>query len=121
MGGSAMVSRNGRKENIRQTGAHADDLGRGASARRDFDRWRASRHPAHPAAGDPVGRGPEYSSGAVGILVGPGDAPTFGRPHPAASSPALGDSVTKNLFIAGTPGVGKTSLLREVTLSKRER
>jgi nucleoside-triphosphatase len=29
--------------------------------------------------------------------------------------------VTKNLFIAGTPGVGKTSLLREVTLSKRER
>jgi nucleoside-triphosphatase len=33
----------------------------------------------------------------------------------------LGDSVTKNLFIAGTPGVGKTSLLREVTLSKLER
>jgi nucleoside-triphosphatase len=29
--------------------------------------------------------------------------------------------VTKNLFIAGTPGVGKTTLLREVTLSKRER
>ena len=26
----------------------------------------------------------------------------------------------KNLFIAGTPGVGKTMLLREVTLSKRE-
>jgi len=29
--------------------------------------------------------------------------------------------VTKNLFIAGTPGVGKTTLLREVTLGKRER
>jgi nucleoside-triphosphatase len=29
--------------------------------------------------------------------------------------------VTKNLFIAGTPGVGKTTLLKEVTLSKRER
>lgn len=29
--------------------------------------------------------------------------------------------MTKNLFIAGTPGVGKTTLLREVTLSRRER
>lgn len=29
--------------------------------------------------------------------------------------------MTKNLFIAGTVGVGKTSLLREVTLSRRER
>ena len=29
--------------------------------------------------------------------------------------------MTKNLFIAGTPGVGKTSLLREVTMGKRER
>jgi nucleoside-triphosphatase len=29
--------------------------------------------------------------------------------------------VTKNLFIAGTPGVGKTTLLREVTLPKRQR
>ncbi len=33
----------------------------------------------------------------------------------------MADSVTKNLFIAGTVGVGKTSLLREVTLGKRER
>ena len=47
--------------------------------------------------------------------------PALRRPHSSANSPALGDSVTKNLFIAGTPGVGKTSLLREVTLSKRER
>ena len=29
--------------------------------------------------------------------------------------------MTKNLFIAGTPGVGKTTLLREVTLPKRQR
>ena len=29
--------------------------------------------------------------------------------------------MTKNLFIAGTPGVGKTTLLRELTLGKRER
>lgn len=33
----------------------------------------------------------------------------------------MADSVTKNLFIAGTPGVGKTMLLREVTLAKRHR
>ena len=29
--------------------------------------------------------------------------------------------MTKNLFIAGTPGVGKTQLLREVTLAKKDR
>jgi len=29
--------------------------------------------------------------------------------------------VNKNLFIAGTPGVGKTTLLRETTLARRER
>ena len=29
--------------------------------------------------------------------------------------------MTKNLFVAGTPGVGKTSLLREVTLPKKTR
>jgi len=29
----------------------------------------------------------------------------------------MGNSVSKNLFIAGTRGVGKTKLLREVTLS----
>ncbi len=33
----------------------------------------------------------------------------------------MGDTVTKNLFIAGTPGVGKTMLLREVSLAKRHR
>lgn len=33
----------------------------------------------------------------------------------------MADTVTKNLFIAGTPGVGKTMLLREVTLAKRHR
>lgn len=32
----------------------------------------------------------------------------------------MGNSIAKNLFIAGTPGVGKTMLLREVTLAKRE-
>jgi nucleoside-triphosphatase len=33
----------------------------------------------------------------------------------------MANTVTKNLFIAGTRGVGKTTLLREVTLSKRDR
>lgn len=33
----------------------------------------------------------------------------------------MGHSVAKNLFIAGAPGVGKTTLLREVTLSRREK
>jgi nucleoside-triphosphatase len=32
----------------------------------------------------------------------------------------MGNRMTKNLFIAGTQGVGKTMLLREVTLAKRE-
>jgi nucleoside-triphosphatase len=32
----------------------------------------------------------------------------------------MANRLAKNLFIAGTPGVGKTMLLREVTLSKRE-
>jgi len=31
----------------------------------------------------------------------------------------MGNHLAKNLIIAGTPGVGKTTLLREVTLSKR--
>lgn len=33
----------------------------------------------------------------------------------------MGNSITKNLFIAGTLGVGKTTLIREVTLAKRDR
>jgi len=32
----------------------------------------------------------------------------------------LGNRLTKNLFIAGTSGVGKTQLIREVTLSRKE-
>ena len=63
----------------------------------------------------------EYSVGPVGLLVESGGPAASRRPHSSANSSSLGDSVTKNLFIAGTPGVGKTSLLREVTLSKRER
>ena len=31
----------------------------------------------------------------------------------------MGNRIAKNLIIAGTPGVGKTMLLREVTLAKR--
>lgn len=116
-----MVSRNGRKESIRQNGSHLGHVGKGSSTRRDFDRWRASRHSTRPAAGNGLGTGAEYSAGAVGVLVGSGDAAALGRAHPSANSSALGDSVTKNLFIAGTPGVGKTTLLRELTLGKRER
>jgi nucleoside-triphosphatase len=33
----------------------------------------------------------------------------------------MGDPLSKNLFIAGTRAVGKTTLLREVTLAKRAR
>ena len=33
----------------------------------------------------------------------------------------MANTLTKNLFIAGTRGVGKTTLLKEVTLAKRER
>jgi nucleoside-triphosphatase len=33
----------------------------------------------------------------------------------------MGDRLVKNLFISGTPGVGKTTLLREVTLARRDR
>jgi nucleoside-triphosphatase len=33
----------------------------------------------------------------------------------------MGNPVTKNLFVAGARGVGKTKLLREVTLSRKER
>src|SRR5882762_8977518 len=121
MGGTAMVSRNGRNENLRQNGAHRNHSGRGAAARRGFDQWRASRHPAGAAAGDALGAREEYPAGAVGVLVGPGVEAAFRRAHSSASTPALGYSVTKNLFIAGTPGVGKTMLLREVTLPKRQR
>src|SRR5258708_416785 len=121
MGGTTMVSRNGRKQSVRQNGSDRDHAGKGNSARRGFDQWRASRHSPRPAAGDAVGAGVEYSAGAIGVLVGAGEPAAFGRPHPSASTQALGDTVTKNLFIAGTPGVGKTMLLREVTLGKRER
>src|SRR5262245_30503392 len=121
MGGTSMVSRNGRKENIRQNGSHPNHSGRGASARRGFDQWRAARNPARAAAGHGVGASIEYSAGAVGLVLESGDREALRRPHPSANSSPLADSVTKNLFISGTPGVGKTTLLREVTLGKRER
>src|SRR4029077_4423549 len=54
------------------------------------------------------------------VLVGVGDTALEGRPNHSSNSSPLGNRLTKNLFIAGTPGVGKTMLLREVTLAKRE-
>src|SRR5882724_1606069 len=121
MGGSQMVSRNERKQSVRQNGSDRDNPGKGTAARRGFDQWRASRHTPRSAAGHVVRNGDEHSAGSVGLLVGPGDTPSFGRAHSAPGAQALGDTVTKNLFIAGTPGVGKTSLLRDVTLPKRSR
>src|SRR5258708_3616588 len=109
-----MVSRHGRKENLRENGSHPEHPGRGSAARREFDRWRATRGPARPSAGNAVGASAEHSDGAVGLLVGHGDASAPGRSHSSANSSPMGDPVTKNLFIAGTPGVGKTTLLREV-------
>jgi len=53
-------------------------------------------------------------------MVGVGDAPLEGRPGHSANPSPLGNRLTKNFFIAGTTGVGKTQLLREVTQSKRE-
>src|SRR5262245_7728576 len=116
-----MVSRNGRKESVRQNGSDSKNLGRGSTARREFDRWRAARHSVRSAAGHSTGASAEYSAAAVGILVGHGDTAALGRAHSSTGASAVGDSVTKNLFIAGTPGVGKTSLLRDVTLSKLAR
>jgi len=116
-----MVSRNGRKENLRQNGSHRNHAARGTAARRGFDQWRATRHTPRAAAGNTVEYREEYTAGAIGVLVGSGESVAFGRAHPSANPQALGDTVTKNLFIAGTPGVGKTSLLREVTLPKKQR
>ena len=116
-----MVSRNSRKESVREVSTHTNDAGRGGAARRNFDRWRASRNSAGAATRDTVGNRAERTVGPVGLLLETGDTAAFGRAHPTPNSPAMGDSVTKNLFIAGTPGVGKTSLLREVTSGKRER
>jgi nucleoside-triphosphatase len=52
--------------------------------------------------------------------VGLGDAAPQGRAGYSSNPPPLGNRIVKNLFISGTPGVGKTQLLREVTLPKRE-
>ncbi len=44
-----------------------------------------------------------------------------GRTNFAANPSTLGHSVNKNLFIVGTAGLGKTQLIRDVTLSRREK
>lgn len=116
-----MVSRNGRKESVRQNGAHRRHAGGRVGARRGIDRGRLPGHSAGPSAGYSVVEGGDDSFGALGVLVESGDEAALGRPHFAPNPPALGPSVIKNLFIAGTPGVGKTTLLREVTLSRRQR
>src|SRR5437879_13222003 len=110
MGGTSMVSRNGRKENLRQNGSDRNHAGRGAAARRGFDQWRASRHSARPATGDGVGYREEYSAGAVGILVGPGGEAARGRSHSSASESVVGVSVSENLFFVGHPGVGRRAI-----------
>src|SRR3989344_3034030 len=115
-----MVSRNERKQGIRENGSHRQDRGSGIPARGGPGGNGASRHAAGPAARDAVGQRPEYSVGTLDVLVGMGGTPLEGRSNYSANPPALGNRLMKNLFIAGTQGVGKTMLLREVTLAKRE-
>src|SRR6185437_375241 len=74
-----------------------------------------------PAAGDALGGREAGFAGALALLVAPGEPALEGRSDPAAGASPLGHSVNKNLFIAGTRGVGKTQLLREATLSRKER
>src|SRR4051812_33083531 len=115
-----MVSRNGRKQSVRQNGSHRQNAGVGVPAGRGAAGLAQARYAARVAARNAMGDGGEHSVGALDVLVGMGDTATDGRPGYSTGSPLMGNSLAKNLFIAGTPGVGKTMLLREVTLSKRE-
>lgn len=116
-----MVSRHWRKQTVRQNGADRKNNGRGTRSRRSIARPASSYRASGAAARFALGRGGDYSAGAVGVLVAAGDDAFKGRTDSPTNPSALGHSVIKNLFIAGTRGVGKTMLLREVTLAKKAR
>src|SRR6185312_6221905 len=119
LGGTSMVSKSGRRQNIRQNRSHGGDNGGRTAPRGGVDLKRPSPGAAHPAAGDALGGREAGFAGALALLVAPGEPALEGRSDPAAGASPLGHSVNKNLFIAGTRGVGKTQLLREATLSRK--
>src|SRR5262245_42298235 len=108
-----MVSRNSRKQSVRQNGTHQHDRGTRISTRGRIDRLIAARNAARASAGNGLGVRREYPLGTLEPLVGLGSATLEGRSNSSSNSSPLGNRLTKNLFIAGTSGVGKTMLIRE--------
>src|SRR4051794_20729586 len=103
-----MVSRNGRKQNLRENGSHRHHRGSGVSARRGVGGASAPAYSSDTATRDTLGLRGEYTAGALDVLVDVGGTAIAGRPDHSPNPSALGNRLTKNLFIAGTPGVGKT-------------
>jgi nucleoside-triphosphatase len=116
-----MVSRNSRIEGIRKNGSNRSNAGNGSDARSRFDRWRATSGSARPSTRNSLGNGSERSNGSVAVLVAPGDDASERRAYGSPDSSDLGPTVTKNLLISAVSGVGKTRLIREITLAKKER
>ena len=74
-----MVSRNGRKQSVRQNGSDRQNRGNGISTRRGLGRNGSSRYPADSAARDTVGVRQEYSVGTLDVLVGLGERDRLGK------------------------------------------
>src|SRR5262249_30211324 len=121
LGGTAMVSRNGHKKDLPQNGSHGGHNGRGSEARRRFDAWRASQRAAGAAARHPQGNGHGRAPGAPGLVVEGSLPDAFGREGAATDSSVVANTVTRFFFIIGSPGVGKTRMIRDLTVSLRER
>lgn len=117
-----MVSKNGRdKENIRENGTNGKHNGRGSDARRRFDQWRAATNAARAAARNP--HAPEHaqrSTDAASLLLALSSGSASRRSGAAANSSNLANTLTKNLFIVGVAGIGKTRLIRDVTVNRKE-
>ena len=116
-----MVLKSGRHESVREDGPDRSDGRTRVSPRGGVSSPGAFGYAPDSPARDASGTGGEHPAGSLGVLVGVGRESVKGRPSSAANSPSVEHRLNKNLFIAGTRGVGKTQLLREVTLSRRER
>lgn len=116
-----MVSHNGRNENIRKNGPDRDDGGRGSRASDRAARLRQLRYPTHSPASNPVGKSGLGAVGAPGSVAGTSLGPVTGRAGASAGASAVGNSLSKNLFIAGGPDSGKTALVRDAALAKKSR
>ncbi len=114
-----MVSKQWRKQNIREVSAERPNNGSRSTAGGRTYRGSAAEYTARFATRNPVGDRGQRAAGEASLVVESGDRGALGRSSAPANSPVVANTMSKNLFIAGTRGVGKTQLLREVTLSKR--